>query len=106
MHHLIGALSTALLAASGLTPTKPSDKLDTAFAPNAAVCVRFDAGGHPIAASIWGNAGDPRNPAMLQLLQSRSWPPPSADIVGKWVALSVAPDGSPVPEVLPTCPSD
>lgn len=90
-------------AASSVAVASP-DALKNVFAPNAPVCVRFDVRGRPIEVAVNGSlAPNSSNRAMLKLLQARAWnaPPPSS--VGKWIALSVAPDGSPVPEILPDC---
>lgn len=81
--------------------TQPLEKM---FTPNAPVCVRFDAKGHVVGVAVDGRADVPDvNAAMLKLLQSRAWSAPSKELVGKWIAMSVAPDGSPVPELLPDC---
>jgi hypothetical protein len=78
--------------------------LDPVFTPNASVCVRFDARGRPVEAAVDGSrAAKDVNGAMLKLLQSRQWDVPRKALLGKWVAMSIAPDGSPVPEVLPDC---
>ena len=97
------ALFTTALLWPQLVVAK-GNPLDSAFRPNAGVCVRFDDHGHVVAAAVDGRADAMEaNAAMLRLLQARSWETPPAAIVGKWIAMSVAPDGSPVPEILPDC---
>lgn len=98
----VGLFFVALVTAQAAdAETRPLDKV---FTPNAAVCVRFDARGHPLAAAVNGSvAPKDLNQAMLKLLQSRTWDAPPKASVGKWIAMSVAPDGLPVPELLPDC---
>lgn len=78
--------------------------LDSVFTPNAPVCVKFDAKGRVKEVAVEGRSDRWRlNSEMLRLLNHRKWDPPAKALVGKWIALSVAPDGSPVTELLPDC---
>jgi hypothetical protein len=101
-------IATALLLIAQLAnaPLRPAHhSLDEVFSPNAPVCVRFDARGIPTAALVNGSASDrDLNLAMLELLRKRHWDVPPKKWIGRWIALSVAPNGYPVPEILPTCP--
>jgi hypothetical protein len=101
MKHL-GLFSIAVVTAQAcVADARPLAKV---FTPNAAVCVRFDARGHPFDVAVNGStATKDVNSAMLKLLKSRKWDAPAKTSVGKWIAMSVAPDGSPVPEILPDC---
>lgn len=83
------------------------DEFSKGFAaPNAPVCVKFDAQGHVLAVLVEGKDDDKQlNSAMLALLQSRHWDVPPASWAGKWVALCVDAGGAPVPEILVDCPS-
>jgi hypothetical protein len=98
----VGFFCVALVTSQAAdADTRPLDKV---FTPNAAVCVRFDAQGHPVDVAVDGQiAAKDVNSAMLKLLQSRRWDAEPKASVGRWIALSVAPDGSPVPEILPDC---
>lgn len=81
-----------------------SQPLDNAFAPNAAVCVRFDSRGRVLDAAVDGRLDRKElNSAMLRLLRTQKWDPPIYEMVGKWVAMSIRPDGAAVPEILPDC---
>ena len=91
----------ALAAAQSAGAAPPS--LDKAFTPNAAVCVRFDARGHVLDVAVDGRLDTKLNAEMLKLLRTQKWDAPMYEMVGKWVAMSVASDGAPVPEVLPDC---
>jgi hypothetical protein len=81
-------------------------KLSNVFTPNAAVCVKFDTDGNPNGAIIDGKSRNHRlNQQMLKLLQGGTWWGKNySGTNGRWVALSVAPNGYPVPEMLPSCP--
>jgi hypothetical protein len=92
--------SGAIAAANGVAT---SESFASVFTPNAQVCVRFDAQGHVVAAAVGGRPSNRANLRMLALLRSRRWDPPPPAVAGRWIALAVAPDGSPVPEVLPDC---
>src|ERR1051325_6493270 len=103
-------LLLACCAAGGPGPAPPtfapasSGSLASAFKPNARVCVRFDLQGHAVAAAVDGRLSDQAvNRQMLALLRRRVWDPPPPEAAGRWIALAVAPDGSPVPEALPDC---
>jgi len=88
----------------GPSAIRPSESLAAAFTPNARVCVRFDSQGRVVATAVDGRPNDRVvNRQMLALLQSRRWNPPLPGTVGRWIALAIAPDGSPVPEALPDC---
>jgi len=98
-------LSLALVA---LASTRAStQRLEDSFTPNAPVCVKFDQRGNPTAALVNGSRSNRRlNKEMLALLRKGTWW--GADYRGtggKWVALSVAPNGYPVPEISPSCPA-
>jgi hypothetical protein len=93
-----------LSAAVAHSADAPAQGLNTVFAPNAAVCVKFDPRGHVLDAAIDGRTDRPElNKQMAALLRTRTWPPPDDRAAGKWIALSLAPDGSPVPDLLPDC---
>jgi hypothetical protein len=98
---------TLLLLAAALvahSDRAPSSSIDSVFTPNAAVCVKIDARGHVLDAAVDGRTDRPElNKQMVAFLRTRSWPAPARHAAGKWFALSLAPDGSPVPELLPDC---
>jgi len=100
---LVALGGTALLTQASATMSR---SIQTVFSPNAGVCVKFDQFGNPVGALV---ANEPHNRhlnrQMLALLRSRHWGENYSHTDGQWVALSVAPDGSPVPEVLPSCPN-
>jgi hypothetical protein len=100
---------TALLGLAGIifsAKSAEAKSLSDVFTPNAPICVKFDSGGHPIAALVDGkNDNLSLNEQMLEILKSGTWWGKGYERTnGQWIALSVAPNGYPVPEVLPSCP--
>jgi hypothetical protein len=92
------------ILAAVATSCAEAQSLKSVFTPNASVCVQFDAEGSVLAAAVDGRLDRKSiNDQMTKLLRTRKWDPPGSTAVGKWIALSVAPDGTPVPELLPDC---
>jgi hypothetical protein len=105
--HWLWLVASLLIAVNPSSARTLEDEFSKGFAaPNAPVCVKFDAQGHILAVLVEGKDDDKElNSAMLTLLRSRHWDVPPASWVQKWVALCVDPGGAPVPEILVHCPS-